>query len=94
MTGQTVLTILSSWAATTMKAASCSNFQGGWVHWLMSAIRLRARDGGSHSSSSSTTIASGAKPEQADDLGVLRRAEQDDGVALLDELRRARAAPG
>ena len=28
----------------------------------------------------------GREAEQADDLGVLRRAEQDDGVALLDEL--------
>ena len=68
-----------------MNAASFSNFQGGWVDWVISAIRLR-RGIRSQSSSSSTTIASGAKPEQADDLGVLRRAEQDDRVALLDEL--------
>ena len=69
-----------------MNAASFSNFQGGWVDWLISAIRFLRGISASHSSSSSTTIASGAKPEQADDLGVLRRAEQDDRVALLDEL--------
>ena len=52
----------------------------------MSAIRLRRGIAASHSSSSSTTIASGAKPRMPDDLGVLGRAEQDDRVALLDEL--------
>ena len=86
VTGQTVLTILSSWARETMNAASFSNFQGGWVLWLMSAMLLRRGIAASHSSSSSTTIASGAKPEQADDLGMVGRAEQDDRVALLDEL--------
>ena len=49
--------------AATMNAASFSNFQGGWVDWLMSAIRLR-RGMRSQSSSSSTTIASGAKPRR------------------------------
>ena len=87
VTGQTVLTILSSWARETMNAASFSNFQGGCVDWEMSAIRfLRRGIAASHSSSSSTTIASGREAEQPDDLGVLGRAEQDDRVALLDEL--------
>ncbi len=64
VTGQTVLTILSSWARETMKAARRSNFQGGWVDCEMSAIRLRRGMAASHSSSSSTTIASGAKPSR------------------------------
>ena len=59
VTGHTVLTILSSWARLTMKAASRSNFQGGCVLWLMSAMRLR-RGMRSQSSSSSTRMASGA----------------------------------
>ena len=85
VTGQTVFRILSSCARLTMNAASFSNFQGGWVDWVISAIRLR-RGMLTQSASSSTTIASGAKPEQADDLGVLRGAEEDDRVPLLDEL--------
>ena len=85
VTGQTVLTILSSCARETMNAASFSNFQGGWVDWLMSAIRFLRGMAVSHSSSSSTTIASGAKPSMPDDLGVLGGPEQDDRVALLDE---------
>ena len=36
----------------------------------------------------------GREAEQADDLGVLGRAEEHDRVALLDELRRAPSAPG
>ena len=63
VTGQTVLTIFSSWQRPTMKAASFSNFQGGCVLWLSSAIFLR-RGICSQSSSSSTTIASGAKPSR------------------------------
>ena len=63
VTGQTVLTIFSSCARLTMNAASFSNFQGGWVDWVISAIRLR-RGIRSQSSSSSTTIASGAKPSR------------------------------
>ena len=68
-----------------MNAASFSNFQGGWVLWVMSAIRLRRgmrlpvlllvhddRVGG--------------EAQQADDLRVVGRAQQDDRVALLDEL--------
>ena len=86
MTGQTVLTILSSWARETMNAASFSNFQGGWVDWLMSAIRFLRGMAASHSSSSSTTIASGAKPSRPTTSGCFGRAEQDDRVALLDEL--------
>ena len=85
VTGQTVLTILSSWARETMKAASRSNFQGGWVDCEMSAIRLRRGMAASHSSSSSTTIASGAKPSRPTTSGCFGRAEQDDGVAVLDE---------
>ncbi len=61
VTGQTELITLSSWARETMNAASFSNFHGGWVDWVMSAIRLR-RGIRSQSASSSTTIASGAKP--------------------------------
>ena len=67
-----------------MKAASFSNFQGGWVDWVMRAIRLRrgmrrpvlllVHDD-----------RVGREAEQADDLGVLGRAEQDDRVALVDE---------
>ena len=68
-----------------MNAASFSNFQGGCVLWLSSAIFLR-RGICSQSSSSSTTIASGREAEQADDLGMARRPEQDDRVALFDEL--------
>ncbi len=62
VTGQTVLTIFSSWLRPTMKAASFSNFHGGCVDWLISAIRFLRGTFISHSSSSSTTIASGAKP--------------------------------
>ena len=62
VTGQTVLTIFSSWLRETMNAASFSNFQGGWVDWEISAIRFLRGIFCSHSSSSSTTIASGAKP--------------------------------
>ena len=62
VTGQTVLTILSSWLRPTMNAASFSNFQGGWVDWEIRAIRFLRGTFCSHSSSSSTTIASGAKP--------------------------------
>ena len=40
VTGQTVFTIFSSCARLTMNAASLSNFHGGWVDWLMSAIRF------------------------------------------------------
>jgi hypothetical protein len=63
VTGHTVFTILSSCARLTMNAASFSNFQGGWVDWVMSAIRLR-RGIRCQSSSSSTTIASGANPKR------------------------------
>ena len=86
VTGQTVLTIFSSWLRPTMNAASFSNFQGGWVDWLIRAIRFLRGTFCSHSSSSSTTIASGREAEHADDLGVVRGAEQDDRVALVDEL--------
>ena len=70
-----------------MNAASFSNFHGGCVDCEMRAIRFLRGTLASHSSSSSTTIASGAKPEQADDLRVVRGAEQDDRVALVDELQ-------
>ena len=63
VTGQTVLTIFSSWLRATMNAASFSNFQGGWVLWEIRAI-LFLRGICSHSGSSSTTIASGAKPSR------------------------------
>ena len=63
VTGQTVLTIFSSWQRDTRKAASFSNFQGGWVLWEMRAIFFR-RGIRSQSSSSSTTIASGANPSR------------------------------
>ena len=46
-----------------MRAASCSNFQGGWVDWVIRAIRLR-RGIRSQSGSSSTTMASGAMPRR------------------------------
>ena len=71
VTGQTVLTILSSWARQTMKAASFSNFQGGWVDCEIRAIRLRAGMAAAHSDSSSTTIASGAKPSRPTTSGCL-----------------------
>ena len=54
-----------------MKAASFSNFQGGWVDCEMSAIRFRRGIAASHSSSSSTTIASGAKPSRPTTSGCL-----------------------
>ena len=63
VTGQTVLTIFSSWLRETMNAASFSNFQGGWVDWEISAIFF-LRGIWSQSSSSSTTIALGAKPRR------------------------------
>ena len=63
VTGQTVFTILSSCARETMNAASFSNFQGGWVDWVMRAMRLRLGIR-PQSSSSSTTMASGAKPSR------------------------------
>ena len=68
-----------------MNAARRSNFQGGWVDWLMSAIRffrgmrvplLLVVD----------DDRVGREAEEAHDLGVVGRAEQDDRVALLDEL--------
>ena len=52
----------------------------------MSAIRLRRGMAASHSSSSSTTIASGAKPRRPTTSGCLGVPEQDDRVAVLDEL--------
>ena len=70
VTGHTELMILSSWARETMNAASFSNFQGGCVDWVISAIRLR-RGIRSQSSSSSTTIASGAKPSRPTTSGCL-----------------------
>ena len=71
VTGQTVLTILSSWARDTIRAASFSNFHGGWVDWDSSAIRFLRGIAASHSSSSSTTIASGAKPSRPTTSGCL-----------------------
>ena len=53
-----------------MKAASFSNFQGGCVDWVIRAIRLR-RGMLAQSSSSSTTIASGAKPRRPTTSGCL-----------------------
>ena len=80
-------------ARLTMNAASFSNFQGGCVLWLISAMRLRARD--------AVPVLFlvdddrvGREAEQADDLGMVGRAEQHDRVALVDELRRAPSAPG
>ncbi len=70
VTGQTVLTIFSSWLRPTMNAASFSNFQGGWVLCEMRAIFLRRGIFG-QSSSSSTTIASGAKPSRPTTSGCL-----------------------
>ncbi len=70
VTGQTVLTIFSSWARWTMRAASRSNFQGGCVDWVMSAIRF-LRGMRSQSSSSSTRIASGAMPRRPTTSGWL-----------------------
>ena len=86
MTGQTVLTILSSWARPTMNAASFSNFQGGWVDWVMSASFLRRGIGGLPLLFLVDDDRVRGEAEEPDDLGVLRRAEQDDRVALLDEL--------
>ena len=76
-----------------MNAASFSNFQGGWVDWLMSAIRLR-RGMRVPLLLLVDDDRVGREAEQADDLGVLGRAEQDDRVAVLDQLLAARAAPG
>ena len=70
VTGQTLFTILSSWARLTMKAARRSNFQGGCVDWVMRAIRFR-RGIRSQSASSSTTIAPGAKPNRPTTSGWL-----------------------
>ena len=47
-------------------------------------MRLR-RGMRAQSSSSSTRMASGAKPSRPDDLGVVGRAQQDDRVAVLDQ---------
>ena len=69
-----------------MSAASRSNFQGGWVDWLISASFLRRGTAASHSSSSSTTITSGANPSSPTTSGWFGRAQQDDRVALVDEL--------
>ena len=52
----------------------------------MSAMRLRRGMAASHSSSSSTTMASGAKPRRPTTSGCLGVPEQDDRVAILDEL--------
>ena len=86
VTGHTVLTIFSSWARDAMNPASCSNFQGGCVLCERSAIRLRARDRRLPLLLLVDDDGVGREPQQADDLRVLGGAEQDDGVALLDEL--------
>ena len=85
VTGQTVFTILSSWLRETMNAASFSNFQGGWVDWLISAIFLRRGICVPVLFLVDDDRVRG-EAEQADDLRVLRRPEQHDRVALLDEL--------
>ena len=69
-----------------MNAASFSNFQGGWVDWLMSASFLRRGIGSVPLLFLVDDDRVGGEPEQADDLGVVGRAEQDDRVALVDEL--------
>ena len=71
VTGQTVLTILSSCERETIIAASFSNFHGGCVDWLSSARRFRRGIAASHSSSSSTTMASGANPSRPTTSGWL-----------------------
>ena len=72
VTGQTVLTILSSWARETMNAASFSNFQGGWVDWRDERHPLAARDGRLPLLLLVDDDRVGREAEQADDLGVLR----------------------
>ena len=85
MTGQTVFTILSSWARRD--------------HERRQALELPRRLGGLADERHPLAARDGRLPlvlfvdddrvrgeaEQADDLGVLRRAEQDDRVALLDQ---------
>ena len=85
VTGQTVLTILSSWLRPTMNAASFSNFQGGWVDWRDQGHPLLARDLLLPLVLFVDDDRVGREAEHADDLGVVRGAEQDDRVALVDE---------
>ena len=85
VTGQTVLTIFSSCARLTRWAASLSNFQGGWVLWLISAMRLRARDALPVLFLVDDDGVRG-EAQQADDLGMVGRAQEHDRVALVDEL--------
>ena len=68
-----------------MNAASFSNFQGGWVDWRDERHPLAARDGGLPLLLVVDDDRVRREAEQADDLGVLGRAEQDDRVAVLDQ---------
>ena len=86
VTGQTVLTIFSSWLRPTMNAASFSNFHGGWVDWRDQGHPLLARDLLLPLVLFVDDDRVGREAEHADDLGVVRGAEQDDRVALVDEL--------
>ena len=94
VTGQTVLTILSSWLAADHERGELLELPGRLGRLADQGHPLLARDFCSHSSSSSTTIASGAKPSMPTTSGCFGRAEQDDRVALVDELDAARGAPG
>ena len=68
-----------------MNAASFSNFQGGWVRLGDERHALLARDPVPVLLVVDDDRVRG-EAEQAHDLGVVRRAEQDDRVALVDEL--------
>ena len=87
VTGQTVLTIFSSWLRPTMNAASFSNFHGGWVDWQIRAIRFLRGTFGLPLVLFVDDDRVRREAEHPDDLGVVRRAEQDDRVALVDEPR-------
>ena len=86
VTGQTVLTILSSWARETRKAASRSNFQGGWVDCVSERHPLAPRDA---LPVLLLVHEDGVRGEaqEAYDLGMIGRAQEHDRVALLDEPR-------
>ena len=94
VTGQTVLTILSSWARDTMNAASRSNFQGGWVDWLMSAIRFLRGIGGVPLLFLVDDDRVGREAEHADDLGVLRACRAGRSCSPPRRAWSARDAPG
>ena len=85
VTGQTVLTILSSWARDDHEGGELLELPGRLGRLADERHPLLARDRGLPLLLVVDDDRVRREPEHPDDLGVLRRAEQDDRVALLDE---------